>query len=138
MWFCKLELTQTCSTVLTSSCTTIGYWKTEKICTPSLLMEDIHPCDSNPLLTSPGGGSEWSNSSFTHGTVQRILNCLKLYFNEILKYIPGSKNHVRPTLLALQNPKVSSIQKSHPFKIYAVCITEKFSTNIAASHPILL
>ncbi|XP_070278364.1 dedicator of cytokinesis protein 10 isoform X14 [Myotis yumanensis] len=37
-----------------------GYWKTEKICTPSLLMEDIHPCDSNPLLTSPGGGSMFS------------------------------------------------------------------------------
>ncbi|EPQ18489.1 Dedicator of cytokinesis protein 10 [Myotis brandtii] len=37
-----------------------GYWKTEKICTPSLLMEDMHPCDSNPLLTSPGGGSMFS------------------------------------------------------------------------------
>ncbi|KAK1336694.1 hypothetical protein QTO34_002728 [Cnephaeus nilssonii] len=37
-----------------------GYWKTEKICTPSLLMEDTHPCDSNPLLTSPGGGSMFS------------------------------------------------------------------------------
>ncbi|KAB1279455.1 Dedicator of cytokinesis protein 10 [Camelus dromedarius] len=37
-----------------------GYWKTEKICTPSLLPEDIHPCDSNPLLTTPGGGSMFS------------------------------------------------------------------------------
>ncbi|XP_019481552.1 PREDICTED: dedicator of cytokinesis protein 10 [Hipposideros armiger] len=37
-----------------------GYWKTEKICTPSLLPEDIHPCDSNPLLTTPSGGSMFS------------------------------------------------------------------------------
>lgn len=37
-----------------------GYWKTEKICTPSLHMEDTHLCDSNPLLTSPGGGSMFS------------------------------------------------------------------------------
>uniref|UniRef100_A0A8C0PD24 Dedicator of cytokinesis 10 n=1 Tax=Canis lupus familiaris TaxID=9615 RepID=A0A8C0PD24_CANLF len=37
-----------------------GYWKMEKICTPSLLPEDIHPCDSYPLLTAPGGGSMFS------------------------------------------------------------------------------
>ncbi|XP_023595875.1 dedicator of cytokinesis protein 10 isoform X4 [Trichechus manatus latirostris] len=37
-----------------------GYWKMEKICTPSLLLEDAHPCDSNPLLTTPGGGSMFS------------------------------------------------------------------------------
>ncbi|XP_077011409.1 dedicator of cytokinesis protein 10 isoform X12 [Tamandua tetradactyla] len=37
-----------------------GYWKMEKICTPSLLLEDVHPCDSNPLLTTPGGGSMFS------------------------------------------------------------------------------
>ncbi|EHB02046.1 Dedicator of cytokinesis protein 10 [Heterocephalus glaber] len=37
-----------------------GYWKMEKICTPSLLLEDTHPCDSNPLLTTPGGGSMFS------------------------------------------------------------------------------
>lgn len=37
-----------------------GYWKMEKICTASLLPEDIHPRDSNPLLTSPGGGSMFS------------------------------------------------------------------------------
>ncbi|XP_045415052.1 dedicator of cytokinesis protein 10 isoform X6 [Lemur catta] len=37
-----------------------GYWKMEKICTPSLLPEDTHPCDSNPLLTTPGGGSMFS------------------------------------------------------------------------------
>uniref|UniRef100_A0A8D1FS19 Dedicator of cytokinesis 10 n=1 Tax=Sus scrofa TaxID=9823 RepID=A0A8D1FS19_PIG len=34
-----------------------GYWKMEKLCTPSQLPEDIHPCDSNPLLTSPRGGN---------------------------------------------------------------------------------
>ncbi|KAL1771152.1 hypothetical protein HispidOSU_031698 [Sigmodon hispidus] len=37
-----------------------GYWKMEKICTPPLLPEDTHPCDNNPLLTSPGGGSMFS------------------------------------------------------------------------------
>ncbi|KFO20131.1 Dedicator of cytokinesis protein 10 [Fukomys damarensis] len=37
-----------------------GYWKMEKICTPSLLPEDTHLCDSNPLLTTPGGGSMFS------------------------------------------------------------------------------
>lgn len=37
-----------------------GYWKMEKLCTPSQLPEDIHPCDSNPLLTSPRGGSMFS------------------------------------------------------------------------------
>uniref|UniRef100_A0A8C2MZB7 Dedicator of cytokinesis 10 n=1 Tax=Cricetulus griseus TaxID=10029 RepID=A0A8C2MZB7_CRIGR len=37
-----------------------GYWKMEKICTPPLLSEDTHPCDSNPLLTTPGGGSMFS------------------------------------------------------------------------------
>ncbi|KAJ8796453.1 hypothetical protein J1605_017923 [Eschrichtius robustus] len=37
-----------------------GYWKMEKICTPSLLPEDIHPCDSNLLLTTPSGGSMFS------------------------------------------------------------------------------
>ncbi|KAK7806739.1 hypothetical protein U0070_003918 [Myodes glareolus] len=37
-----------------------GYWKMEKICTPPLLPEDTHPCDSNPLLTTPGGGSMFS------------------------------------------------------------------------------
>ncbi|XP_070241917.1 dedicator of cytokinesis protein 10 isoform X3 [Bos mutus] len=37
-----------------------GYWKMEKICVPSLLLEDVHPCDSNPLLTTPSGGSMFS------------------------------------------------------------------------------
>lgn len=37
-----------------------GYWKMEKICTSSLLADEIHPCDSNPLLTTPGGGSMFS------------------------------------------------------------------------------
>nr|XP_023413603.1 dedicator of cytokinesis protein 10 isoform X4 [Loxodonta africana] len=37
-----------------------GYWKMEKICTPSMLLEDAHPCDSHPLLTTPGGGSMFS------------------------------------------------------------------------------
>uniref|UniRef100_A0A673SLR3 Dedicator of cytokinesis 10 n=1 Tax=Suricata suricatta TaxID=37032 RepID=A0A673SLR3_SURSU len=37
-----------------------GYWKMEKICTPSLLPEDVHPWDSYPLLTAPGGGSMFS------------------------------------------------------------------------------
>lgn len=37
-----------------------GYWKMEKICVPSLLPEDVHPCDSNPLLTTPSGGSMFS------------------------------------------------------------------------------
>ncbi|XP_038195139.1 dedicator of cytokinesis protein 10 isoform X2 [Arvicola amphibius] len=37
-----------------------GYWKMEKICTPPLLPEDTHPCDSIPLLTTPGGGSMFS------------------------------------------------------------------------------
>ncbi|XP_063123080.1 dedicator of cytokinesis protein 10 isoform X16 [Rattus norvegicus] len=37
-----------------------GYWKMEKICTPPLLPEDTHPCDSNLLLTTPGGGSMFS------------------------------------------------------------------------------
>lgn len=59
LWFHKPVLTRTCSHALTSSCTTIGYWKMEKICTPPLLPEDTQPCDSNLLLTTPGGGSEW-------------------------------------------------------------------------------
>lgn len=58
LWFHKLVLTRTCSHALTSSCTTIGYWKMEKICPPPLLPEDTHPCGNNPLLTTPGGGSE--------------------------------------------------------------------------------
>ncbi|XP_045150675.1 dedicator of cytokinesis protein 10 [Echinops telfairi] len=37
-----------------------GYWTMEKICTPPLLLEDAHPCDSNPLLTTPDGGSMFS------------------------------------------------------------------------------
>ncbi|KAH0513482.1 Dedicator of cytokinesis protein 10 [Microtus ochrogaster] len=37
-----------------------GYWKMEKICTPPLLPEDTHPCDSIPLLTTPGGGRMFS------------------------------------------------------------------------------
>uniref|UniRef100_A0A286XFM1 Dedicator of cytokinesis 10 n=1 Tax=Cavia porcellus TaxID=10141 RepID=A0A286XFM1_CAVPO len=37
-----------------------GYWKMEQIHTASLLPEDTHPCDSNPLLTTSGGGSLFS------------------------------------------------------------------------------
>ncbi|XP_037380045.1 dedicator of cytokinesis protein 10 isoform X3 [Talpa occidentalis] len=37
-----------------------GYWKMEKICTAPLLLDEGHPCDNNPLLTAPSGGSLFS------------------------------------------------------------------------------
>lgn len=56
----------------------------EKICTASLLPEDIHPCDNNPLLTTPGGGSEWSHQFPLPpcNSAEEIKLLLKFYFNK--------------------------------------------------------
>lgn len=142
--------------MLTSSRTTIGYWKAEKICTPSLLSEEVHPCDSNPLLTSPGGGSEWSNRApLPHGTVRRKLSCRLDFTSEKLLTVSLEANTVPeghnslckvPTFLAFWGPipsdfmkfrLLSSFQKTELHLIlYYYELWLYFATNLPAGLPL--